>query len=119
MEKQPLLLTSFALVSLSLSAQKLPERGYINWGTEGVEFADMLPAWQKGQKISEDDNFFISRVKPKLRFRNVATQVNQNFDDTNDKKLTFWVPINNTPNNTLPDGVFDSEVFPMWSYITH
>lgn len=119
MEKQPLLLTGFALVSLSLSAQKLPERGYIDWGTEGKEIANILPTWQKGQKISEDDNFFISRVKPKLRFRNVATQVNQNFNETNDKKLTFWVPINNTPNNALPDGVFDSEVFPMWSYITH
>ena len=118
-KKQPAIITGLTLVSLSLTAQQLPQRGYINWGTEGVEFADMLPTWQKGQKISEDDNFFISRVKPKLRFRNVATQVNQNFNETNDKKLTFWVPINNTPNNALPDGVFDSEVFPMWSYITH
>ena len=37
----------------------------------------------------------------------------------NDKKLLAWVPINNPDYNALPDGVFDSEVFSMWSYVTH
>ncbi|MCS2956321.1 hypothetical protein NXX53_02310 [Bacteroides salyersiae] len=35
------------------------------------------------------------------------------------KKLVYWVPVGTPPNNALPNGVFDSEVFPMWSYITH
>lgn len=107
-----------ATLSLTAASQRL-KSNYIDWGTKGQDFPAALSAWEKGQKWSDDDNFFISRVKPKVRFRNSATQVNPNLTETNDKKLIFWVPINNETNNALPDGVFDSEVFPMWSYITH
>lgn len=58
-------------------------------------------------------------MRPKVRFRNAATQVNPSFTEENDKKLIFWVPINSPEYNALPDGAFDREVFPMWSYITH
>lgn len=119
MKKQSLLLSSLVFFTLSLSAQKLPPTGYISWYNEGKSFFEELPSWSKGQALSEDDNFFISRVKPKVRFRNVATQVNQTITEESDKKLMYWVPINNPGNNALPDGIFDSEVFPMWSYITH
>lgn len=119
MKKQSLLISSLVFFTLSLGAQQLPPTGYISWNNEGKSFFDELPTWTKGQALSEDDNFFISRVKPKTRFRNVATQVNQTITEQNDKKLMYWVPINNPGNNALPDGVFDSEVFPMWSYITH
>lgn len=119
MKKQSLLVSGLMFVALSLSAQQLPPTGYINWNDEGKSFFEVLPTWSKGQALSEDDNFFISRVKPKTRFRNVATQVNQTISEENDKKLMYWVPINNPGNNALPDGVFDSEVFPMWAYISH
>lgn len=107
-----------ASLSLSAGAQHL-RSDYIDWGVKSQDFPHALKSWDKGQKWSDDDNFFISRVKPKLRFRNQATQVNPNLTETNDKKLIFWVPINNPENNALPDGLYDSEVFPMWSYITH
>ncbi len=103
---------------LAGSAQQI-KSSYIDWGIRGTAFPDALKNWQKGQKWSDDDNFFISRVKPKVRFRNAATQVNPALTEENDKKLIFWVPINNETFNALPDGVFDSEVFPMWSYVTH
>lgn len=105
-------------LSLNVAAQHIKE-SYIDWGVRGSEFASALNNWNKGEKWSEDDNFFISRVRPKTRFRNASTQVNPSLTETNDKKLIFWVPINNEAFNALPDGVFDSEVFPMWSYITH
>ncbi len=118
--KNSLILAGCLILPMTLSAQQLREN-YIDWGNGEQHFRDALSAWEKGQPLfdSEDENFFISRVKPKLRFRNAATQVNQSITADNDKQLLFWVPINNTPNNALPDGVFDSEVFPMWSYITH
>ena len=119
--KQKLLFSLSVLASLSTggaAAQQLrPE--YVDWGTRGTGFPAALCDWQKGQKWSPDDNFFISRVRPKVRFRNVATQVNPSFTEENDKKLIFWVPINSPEYNALPDGAFDREVFPMWSYITH
>ncbi|MDE5772864.1 MAG: T9SS type A sorting domain-containing protein [Muribaculaceae bacterium] len=111
----PLVLASF---SLTATSQQL-KSNYIDWGTKGQDFPAALKTWEKGQKWSDDDNFFISRVKPKVRFRNAATQVNPDLTEANDKKLIFWVPVNNETNNALPDGVFDSEVFPMWSYVTH
>lgn len=108
------------LVSLPFvaGAQQI-KQGYVDKGICGSAFPEALKSWEKGQKWSDDDNFYISRVKPHQRFRNQATQVNPSLNEENDKKLIFWVPINNQDFNALPDGVFDSEVFPMWSYITH
>lgn len=100
------------------TAQQIKD-SYIDWGIRGPEFPAALMTWEKGQKWSDDDNFFISRVKPKVRFRNAATQVDPTLNEENDKKLIFWVPVNNERFNALPDGVYDSEVFPAWSYITH
>lgn len=116
--KKILLLTGCAFVALGASAQEFKE-GYVEWGYGGTEFGQVVSEWQKGTPICDDDNFFISRVKPRERFRNAATQVRSSLNETNDKKLLMWVPINGTKNNALPDGVYDSEVFNMWSYVTH
>ncbi len=108
----------FVGLPLAVGAQQI-KSGYIDRGVCGSAFPEALRAWEKGQKWSEDDNFFISRVRPHERFRNQATQVNPDLNEEVDKKLIFWVPANNEQFNALPDGVFDSEVFPMWSYVTH
>ncbi len=105
-------------VPLTVGAQHI-RNGYVEKGVCGSDFPAALKNWEKGQKWSDDDNFFISRVRPHERFRNTATQVNPELDESTDKKLIFWVPVNNETFNALPDGVFDSEVFPMWSYVTH
>ena len=118
MKKHLFLAVGMATMALGANAQEYKE-GYIDWGYGGTEFGTIVEEWQKGTPICEDDNFFISRVKPRERFRNVATQVNQEWDASNDKKLLTWVPFNTSGKNALPDGVFDSEVFNMWSYVTH
>mgnify|MGYP002615186363 FL=1 len=118
MKKKYLIFSGLTFLALTANAQKLQE-GYIDWGKTSEHFSTALSTWSKGDKVTEDDNFFISRVKPKQHFRNAATQVNQQLDANNDKKLVYWVPVGTPPNNALPNGVFDSEVFPMWSYITH
>ncbi len=107
-----------AALPLTVAGQQI-RSGYIDKGIVGSAFPEALKVWEKGQKWSDDDNFFISRIRPHERFRNQATQVNPDLNEDNDKKLIFWVPANREEFNALPDGVFDSEVFPMWSYITH
>lgn len=97
----------------------VPGEGDIDWGARGVDFPKALQAWSRGEKWSDDDNFFIPRVRPKTRFRNEATQVNPDLGEENDKNLIFWAPINRQETNALPDGRYDSEVFPMWQYVTH
>ena len=116
--KQNLLLASLALVSAAAGAQELKE-GYIVWGTTSDVIGETITNWQAGTPLNGDDNFFISRVKPKARFRNSATQVRTNLTAANDKKLIAWIPVNSAAKNGLPDGVFDSEVFSMWPYVTH
>ena len=116
--KQNLLLASLALVSAAAGAQELKE-GYIVWGTSSDVIGETITNWQAGTPLNGDDNFFISRVKPKARFRNSATQVRTNLTAANDKKLIAWIPVNSAAKNGLPDGVFDSEVFSMWPYVTH
>ncbi len=118
MKNKKLILAGLAFVALSASAQEFKE-GYVEWGYGSDQYGAMMKTWQKGQAVNADDNFFISRVKPRERFRNVNTQVRSDLNETNDKKLLFWVPINGTKNNALPDGVYDSEVFNMWPYVTH
>lgn len=126
MAKKIMLLAGASLFAAAVGAQSLKE-GYVTWGVGGTETHTAVQTWSQNGKINEDDNFFISRVKPKMFFRNTATQVRQNIDETNDKKLVMWVPIdddsskspNQTNENALPNGVFDSEVFCMWPYVTH
>ena len=58
-------------------AQEL-KSNYIQWGFESQQFPGKLQSWSKSNpKINDDDNFFISRVKPKQRFRYTDTQVVQ------------------------------------------
>ncbi len=119
MKKLNLLLLGCCLAPSTLMAQELKD-GYISWGFESQQFPSKLRDWSKtSPKINDDDNFFISRVKPKMRFRNADTQVRQNLTVENDKRLIAWLPWNVPSKNALPDGVFDSEVFSMWPYVTH
>ncbi len=111
------------LFVLSANAQYLREH-YITWGMGGTDLGSTLQSWSPGSQVSEDDNFFISRVKPKARFTNSATQVKDTLQTIYDKKLICWIPFNSINEtgwnrNAFPDGVFDSEVFSMWSYVTH
>ncbi len=84
--------------------------------------------WQPGQSPaggSENENFFIGRVRPLKRFTNTATQVIQDNDENitrrMNRKLLWWVPIGEVDNGgwtSTPSFSLDAEVFNMWSYIT-
>ncbi len=105
-----------------VNAQSFQE-GDIEW-PQTADFAKNVAKWQTEHRISADDNFFISRVRPRLRFRNQATQVNPDLTEgVNDKRLCAWLPINvlktDSRRNSLPTGEFDSECFTMWSYVDH
>lgn len=114
------LAAGLVLSVMSANAQQMRE-GYVEAGknTGSENFHTLIQGWTPGSQITADDNFYISRVKPRARFRNEATQVRLDLNAKNDKKLIAWIPVNNPDFNALPNGVFDSEVFSMWSYVTH
>lgn len=116
--KRNVLLLCCALIGATPGfAQKL-QKNYFEWYKSDGSFANHVIEWEKGN-TSPDDNFFISRVKPRYRFRNANTQVRSNLNETNDKKLVAWLPMGNEDFKSMQNGVFDSEVFSMWSYVTH
>lgn len=114
------LAAGLVLSLMSANAQQMRE-GYVEAGknTGSENFHTLIQGWTPGSQVTADDNFYISRVKPRARFRNEATQVRLDLNAKNDKKLIAWIPVNNSDFNALPNGVFDSEVFSMWSYVTH
>lgn len=122
MRKTSLFLLAAAASTLAASAQNWHE-GDISW-LKSTEFASNVNKWNTDYKLSEDDNFFISRVRPRTRFQNTATQVRENLQHmVNDRRLIAWLPFNTHDNNdtrdALPTGIFDQEVFTMWSYVDH
>lgn len=139
MKKTAILTSALLLCSIALQAQYL-KSGQIDFGTTGPDFR--ISAWTEGNEWSDDDNFFISRIKPKARFTNPATQINQTlipwwdwdydtpYKSTNDyscysKKIVNWIPYGfsysydaKSPFEIMPNGIFNSEVFTMWQYIS-
>lgn len=124
--KKTVLLCLFSLIPLSAWSQHPAD--YIKWdgGDSGQKFYDAYKTWQQGQPLysnhPEDENFFISRVRFKPRFRNAQTQVDKTLTEDRDKNVFNWLPIGavaDHQDNALPSGIFDSDVFSMWSYITH
>lgn len=120
MKRNLFLFSGILALSLSANAQELKEE-YMTWpNSQGLgEYASQ---WTPGTYLFEDENFYISRVKPKARFRNANTQINETLTEETDKNLVFWVPVGTASGgnpNARPNGKFDSEVFSMWSYVTH
>lgn len=117
----PIWLLGLFFVPATMQAQQFKSE-YIKWwpGSSEKPFPELVRDWSKqSPQVTEDDNFFISRVKPKARFRNQATQVKRDLTEANDKRLVAWLPFNDPGVNALPNGVYDSEVFSMWQYVTH
>ncbi len=106
------------LCALTATAQR-DARTYVDWGASGYDFPARLAQWQRGEKWCDDDNFFIPRATPHDRFINRASQVNTALDDATDKNLIMWMPIGSPGINALPSGVYDSDIFPMWAYVSH
>lgn len=92
---------------------------YVTYITGDKSFAEYFPTWEPGKALSEDENFFISRVKIKERFVNRNTQVIPSNENNNQRKMSMCVPmgISDTYWQTLPRYVMDGDNFGMWSYI--
>lgn len=117
--KRLFLLSAAAVILQAGAIQGRNVSDYIEWGSTSHNFPAALSEWTPGTPFTADDNFFISRVKPRARFTNTATQVHPEITPDKDKNLIYWVPIGTPPDNALPSGNFDSDMFSMWSYVTH
>lgn len=121
--KHLFLLLSFLLMATGVMIAQTPKHEqYVKFMPDGANFYSVYPTWTAGTPLfsqtPDDDDFFISRVKPKTRFTNSATQVNPALNS--ERKLLWWCPIGVADGgnwNAIPSYHFDSEVFSMWSYL--
>lgn len=119
-----------ALLSASaaqVQAQYVPTHPkYITYIDGGKNFTEYFPTWEPGKQLSEDENFFISRVRIKERFINRNSQVVVPNSSTfqkynNERKFSLCTPmgISDTYWQTLPRYVMDGDNFGLWSYVDY
>ena len=127
MRKSYIFTMLFALLSSGAVAQTAPSHTkYVSAGSSKVEWNAAYRALTESQigkkalyegldeEAAENENFFISRVKPRERFIFTKTQVKESLNPN--RKLLWWCPINVADWNAVPNYFFGSEVFSMWSY---
>ena len=105
--KRIFLLLSLTFACSVLMAQSLPSHeNYVPLGAEGKAWYEAYNAWQPGTPLyngldeAENENFFISRVKPRDRFVYTATQVKEGLNPA--RKLLWWCPIGKSAWNAVP-----------------
>ena len=117
------LLAVLAVLPMLAYSQAAPQHEqYVKIGSENVSWGDAYKAWSPGkafyqgldEEATENENFNISRIKPRKRFVNSNSQVRP--DQSPDRKLLWWCPIGGDGWNALPSYFFGGEVWTMWSY---
>lgn len=106
------------LISGMSLAQRPTHEQYVKDGPTDVQWYEAYRTWKPGTSLYsnyDDEEFFISRVKPKKRFTNKDAQAKPDLNP--ERKLLWWCPIGTSGWNAIPNYYFDSEVFSMWSYV--
>ena len=122
-----LFIAVFALVLSAFGQVSPTHEQYVTIGSSSVPWYTAYRALDESQigskalyqnldpDMAENENFFISRVKPRDRFVYTGTQVRESLNPA--RKLLWWCPIGVSGWNALPAYFFNSEVFTMWSYV--
>lgn len=118
-----LCLASLGLLGIGNAFAQMPTHPqYVKpWDEKTESFDINYRYWEPGQVFSrqhaDDEEFFISRVRPRTRFVDAETQVKKEM--STERKFLWWVPIGVSKWNAIPSYYFNSEVFSTWSYIDH
>ncbi|MBP3353867.1 MAG: T9SS type A sorting domain-containing protein [Bacteroidales bacterium] len=121
--KRRLLFAALAFLPMLAFSQAAPQHEqYVKIGLGETAWGNAYSAWVPGQafykgldaEAEENENFNISRIKPRQRFTNAQTQVRPTQDSQ--RKLLWWCPIGGDGWNALPSYFFGGEVWTMWSY---
>ena len=123
MKKKQLLAFAISLIAAGAVAQSFPSHEmYVKDGKpENIVIA--LDKWEPGKPWNGDagyvdENFWISRVPLKNRFR-PGDQANDNLNDENNKNFCWMAPTGEMSKKwgALPRYNFDADNFNMWQYV--
>ena len=95
-------------------AQYVKMGSTIPWYTAYNNWTPGQPLYNGDSEAAENEQFFISRVKPRKRFTFTGTQVKESLDP--ERKVLWWCPINESTWNALPSYFFNGEAYSMWNY---
>ncbi|MBF1441165.1 MAG: glycosyl hydrolase family 85, partial [Prevotella nanceiensis] len=119
--KKSLLLACGLLTCATTFAQRTPTHPL---DIKDAKYADLpkdFDAWAPGKQLNGvsrmDDEFFISRVRPRTRIKEGDYKVDENVDAN--RKMCLWVPLDE-PTSTwkgLPRYCFEGDNFSLWSYV--
>ena len=119
--KKSLLLACGLLTCATTFAQRTPTHPL---DIKDAKYADLpkdFDAWAPGKQLNGvsrmDDEFFISRVRPRTRIKEGDYKVDANVDEN--RKMCLWVPLDE-PTSTwkgLPRYCFEGDNFSLWSYV--
>ena len=115
-------LLACALMSCTLAnAQRTPTHPLdikdANYDQLSYYFDRWTPGTQPQGVTRMDDEFFISRVKPRKRITDFDYQANSEADPK--RKMCLWVPLDDPTSKwkALPRYCFEGDNFSLWSYI--
>ena len=115
-------LLACALMSCTLAnAQRTPTHPLdikdANYDQLSYYFDNWTPGTQPQGVSRIDDEFYISRVKPRTRIKDGDYKVDQYVDG--DRKMCLWVPLDDPTSKwkALPRYCFEGDNFSLWSYI--
>ena len=115
-------LLACALMSCTLAnAQRTPTHPLdikdANYDQLSYYFDSWTPGTQPQGVSRMDDEFFISRVKPRKRITDFDYQANSEADPK--RKMCLWVPLDDPTSKwkALPRYCFEGDNFSLWSYI--
>ena len=115
-------LLACALMSCTLAnAQRTPTHPLdikdANYDQLSYYFDSWTPGTQPQGVSRMDDEFYISRVKPRTRIKDGDYKVDQYVDG--DRKMCLWVPLDDPTSKwkALPRYCFEGDNFSLWSYI--
>ena len=115
-------LLACALMSCTLAnAQRTPTHPLdikdANYDQLSYYFDRWTPGTQPEGVTRMDDEFFISRVKPRKRITDFDYQANSEADPK--RKMCLWVPLDDPTSKwkALPRYCFEGDNFSLWSYI--
>ncbi|MBW4766432.1 T9SS type A sorting domain-containing protein [Prevotella nanceiensis] len=115
-------LLACALMSCTLAnAQRTPTHPLDIKDAEYSQLSYYFDQWSPGtqpQGVSQmDDEFYISRVKPRKRISELNYQASPDADPN--RKMCIWVPLDDPTSKwkALPRYCFEGDNFSLWSYI--
>ena len=121
--RSTLMALALSAVALTAQAQRTPTHPLDIATTDETGWINSFMSWEPGKTIANasriDDEFFISRVKPKKRIGEKEGDYIVDANVDRNRKMCLWTPLDDPTSKwkALPRYCFEGDNFSLWSYL--